>query len=268
MIRGQHVLQGIHEVLCGDGGNDLAVVVHPVLFPQGEGPSQAVGIPVPLGGQTFPHDALVVVLHQGVHAVGAHDHFQIGGGGQVVQGGGLAGIEDGVFGGVHTACGCTGITLGAAAAAQQTGCTGACGCQTAGLEELTARNRSTHNKFPLFFMLQKMRPARLRRPAAFPCSGDKKRRNGKHPLRLCNSPPDHSRVVKRSIASFCGGVNCFRAKKSAPRGQLSAVQGRFPLPLPRPAAWRPPRRRVLLPARPDAPWRGPRPPPAAFWCGS
>ena len=151
IVRGQDVLQGVHKVLCGDGGNDFAVVVHPVLIPQLEGPGQGVGIPVPLGGQTFAHDALVVVLDQRIHAVRAHDHFQIGGGGQIVQGGGLAGIQNGVLGGIDRAGSRTTGAAGrrTAAAAQQTGGTGGSGCQTAGLEELAARNRMFHDKIPL-----------------------------------------------------------------------------------------------------------------------
>ena len=125
VVRGQNILQGVHKVLCGDGGHDFAVVVHPVLLPQMEGPGQGVRIPVPAGGQTFAHDALVVVLDQRIHAVGTHDHFQIGGGGQVVQGGGLAGVQDGVLGGVHRAGSRAAGAAGrgaAAAAGQQTGC--------------------------------------------------------------------------------------------------------------------------------------------------
>ena len=177
VVRGQNILQGVHKVLRGDGGHDFAVVVHPVLLPQMEGPGQGVRIPVPAGGQTFAHDALVVVLDQRIHAVGTHDHFQVGGGGQVVQGGGLAGVQDGVLGGVHRAGSRAAGAAGrgtAAAAGQQTGCTCACGCQTAGFEELAARNQMIHDKIPLssYFMF-------LCAPAAgvhcFPSAGNCKK---------------------------------------------------------------------------------------------
>ena len=61
VVRGQDVLQSVHEVLCGDGGHDLAVAVHPVLLTQMERPGQGVGIPVPAGGQAFAHDALSLI---------------------------------------------------------------------------------------------------------------------------------------------------------------------------------------------------------------
>ena len=38
VVRGQDVLQSVHEVLCSDGGHDLAVAVHPVLLTQMERP--------------------------------------------------------------------------------------------------------------------------------------------------------------------------------------------------------------------------------------
>ena len=85
VVRGQDVLQSVHEVLCGDGGHDLAVAVHPVLLTQMERPGQGVDIPVPAGGQAFAHDALVVVLDQRIHAVCAHDHLKVSAGGQVVH---------------------------------------------------------------------------------------------------------------------------------------------------------------------------------------
>ena len=125
VVRGQDVLQSVHEVLCGDGGHDLAVAVHPVLLTQMERPGQGVDIPVPAGGQAFAHDALVVVLDQRIHAVCAHDHLKVGAGGQVVQGGGLAVVQDGVAG-AGTGRGCAGSAAGgrAAAASQQAGCAG------------------------------------------------------------------------------------------------------------------------------------------------
>ena len=181
VVRGQDVLQRVYEVLCGDRGHDLAVVVHPVLLPQVEGPSQGVDIPVPTGRQTFAHDALVVVLDEGIHAVCTHDHFQIGGSGQIVQGSGLAGVQDGVLGGID---GAGGGTAGAArrrtaaAAAQQPGCTGTCGCQTACLEKLTARNRSCHNKNPSFFVFHVLKAARPGTAVSHQRGGRQKRRNG------------------------------------------------------------------------------------------
>ena len=148
VVRGQDVLQGVHKVLRGHGSNDFAVAVHPVLVTQVERPGQGVHIPVPAGGQALFHHTLVVVLHQGVHAVGAHLHFQVGRGGQVVQSGRLAVVQDGI---AAAACrsrtGSRGAASGrtAAAAAQQTSCTGANGCQTAGLEELTTGDRMSHD---------------------------------------------------------------------------------------------------------------------------
>ena len=166
VIRGQHILQGIHKILCGHGGNDFAVVVHPVLPAQGEGPGQGVGIPLPLGGQALAHHALVVVLYQGVHAVCTHDHFQVGGGGQIVQGRRLAGIKHGVLAGIRTGSR-TGGTAAAlsAAAGQQTGGAGTCGCQAACLEELTTRNRLFHNEIPSFLRVEVWLPPKADRPA-------------------------------------------------------------------------------------------------------
>ena len=166
VIRGQHILQGIHKVLCGHGGNDFAVVVHPVLLAQGEGPGQGVGIPLPLGGQALAHHALVVVLDQGVHAVCTHDHFQVGGGGQVVQGCRLAGIKHGVLAGIRTGSRTGGAAAAlTAAAGQQTGGAGTCGCQAACLEELTTRNRLFHNEIPSFLRVEVWLPPKADRPA-------------------------------------------------------------------------------------------------------
>ena len=194
VIRGQDVLQGVHEVLRRDGGDDLAVAVHPVLIPQMERPGQGVGIPVPAGGQTLAHDALVVVLDQSVHAVCADDHLKVGAGGQVVQGGRLAVVQDGVAG-AGAGGGCAGGAAGrrAAAAGQQAGCAGTGGCQTAGLQELTAGDGSVHHKFPLFLLLLYRDSIRVARCPLFPVSGQlgcfyEKRATENHPLLLCNSP--------------------------------------------------------------------------------
>ena len=172
VVRGQDVLQSVHEVLCSDGGHDLAVAVHPVLLTQMERPGQGVDIPVPAGGQAFAHDALVVVLDQRIHAVCAHDHLKVGAGGQVVQGSGLAVVQDGVAG-AGTGRGCAGSAAGgrAAAASQQAGCAGTGGCQAAGLQELTAGDGSVHHKFPLFLFLLYKGQHRVVRCPLFPGNG-------------------------------------------------------------------------------------------------
>ena len=255
VLRGQDVLQGVHKVLCGNGGHHFTVAVHPVLFPQGEGPGQGVGVPLPLGGQALFHHALVVVLHQRIHAVGTHLHLQVGGSGQVVQGRRLAVVQDGVAaagarsgrpGGSAAAGGRT------AAAGEQTGCAGANGCQTAGFQELTTGDGSIH-KNPSFLRVRVSFPL-------FPGSGggtpqrggDEKRATDIHPLLLCNSPPA-TRVVSQSIALISRSVNRFW------QFLRSALRQR-PWRLPPPASWPPARRR--------APWRGPPPLPGAFWCGA
>ena len=179
-----------------------------------EGPGQGVRIPVPAGGQTFAHDALVVVLDQRIHAVGTHDHFQVGGGGQVVQGGGLAGVQDGVLGGVHRAGSRTAGAAGrgtAAAAGQQTGCTCACGCQTAGFEELAARNRMIHDKIPLssYFVFLCAPAAGVR---CFPSAGNcKKGATESFRYAFVTVPPDHSRVVTEKYSILSGGRQFFNS---------------------------------------------------------
>ena len=172
VVRGQDVLQSVHEVLCGNGGHDLAVAVHPVLLTQMERPGQGVDIPVPAGGQAFTHDAFVVVLDQRIHAVCAHDHLKVSAGGQVVQGSGLAVVQDGVAG-AGTGRGCAGSAAGgrAAAASQQAGCAGTGGCQAAGLQELTAGDGSVHHKFPLFLFLLYKGQHRVVRCPLFPGNG-------------------------------------------------------------------------------------------------
>ena len=149
----EQVAQGIHKVLRGDGGHHFAVHVHPVFVPQVEGPGQGGLVELPLGGQALPHDALVVVFHQGVDAVGAHHHLDVGGGGQVVQSRGLAGIQDGVAGGVRR--GGAPARGGAArtAGAEQPGGAGGGGGHAGGLEELPAGKGMTHKKLPFSFIL-------------------------------------------------------------------------------------------------------------------
>src|SRR5699024_4653232 len=149
----EQVAQGVHKVLGGDGGHHLAVHVHPVLVPQVEGPGQGGLVKLPLGGQALPHHALVVVLHQGVDAVGAHHHLDVGGGGQIVQGGGLAGIEDGIAGGVR--CGGPSARGGAAraAGAEQPGGAGGGGGHAGSFEELAAGKSMTHEKLPFILYM-------------------------------------------------------------------------------------------------------------------
>ena len=119
---------------------------------------------------------------------------QVGAGGQIVQGGRLAVVQDGVAG-AGAGGGCAGGAAGrrAAAAGQQAGCAGTGGCQTAGLQELTAGDGSVHHKFPLFLLLLYRDSIRVARCPLFPVSGQlgcfyEKRATENHPLLLCNSP--------------------------------------------------------------------------------
>ena len=140
-------------------------------------------------------------------------------------------------------------------------------------------------------------PAAGEVPPTAPRAAYEKRATEIHPLLLCNSPPA-TQVVSQSIALIGSGVNCFLPHCGPfcmpaircwrwgrrPPGPLPGQQEprfrrkrrHFQRPAPEPLPWRtPPRRFWLLPrqrawppALPRAPWRGRRPPPAAFWCGA
>ena len=144
VVRVQQIGQRVHKVLRGHGAQHRAGIVHPVLVPQVEGPCQGVGVPLPAGGKPFADLAAAVVLHQRVHAVGAVVQVRVGRADQVVQGGGLTGIQYGV-GGAVAGCG-SAARRGAAAAAQQPGSSGGKGCCTAGLQKLTAGKSMMHHK--------------------------------------------------------------------------------------------------------------------------
>ena len=150
VVRVQHIGQRIHKVLCGHRAQYLAIAVHPVLVPQVEGPGQAVGVPFPGSGKTLPDLAAVVVFHQCVDALGAVVEVRVGRADQIVQGGGMAGVQHGIGGAAAGSAGVAAIgSGGAAAAAQQTGsCSRKGGC-TAALQELTAGNGMTHSVIPL-----------------------------------------------------------------------------------------------------------------------
>ena len=152
VVRVQHVGQSIHKVLRGHRAKHLAVAVHPVLVPQVEGPCQAVGIPLPCSGQTFPDLAAVVVLHQRVDALGAVVKVRVRRADQIVQSGGLTGIQHGVGGAAAGSTGAAAAAIGsgrAAAAAQQTSrCHRKGGCAAA-LQELTAGDGMIHSKILL-----------------------------------------------------------------------------------------------------------------------
>ncbi len=82
-----------------------------------EGPCQGVGVPFPAGGKAFADLAAAVVLHQRVHAVGAVVQVRVGRADEIVQGGGLTGVQHSVGGAAVT--GGSTARRGAAAAAQQ-----------------------------------------------------------------------------------------------------------------------------------------------------
>ena len=94
---GQHILQGGHEVVGGHFRHGVALVVIPLhAAAKVEGPGQLVGGNLPAFGQAGQHLRVAVILHQGVHHVGAHGLIPGRAAGQVVQGGNLAAIEGGV----------------------------------------------------------------------------------------------------------------------------------------------------------------------------
>ena len=150
IVRVQHIGQRIHKVLRSHRTQHLTIAVHPVLVPQVEGPGQAVSVPLPSSGKALPDLAAVVVFHQCVDALGAVVEVRIGRADQIVQGGGLAGVQHGIGGAAAGSAGAAAIgSGGAAAAAQQTGsCSRKGGC-TAALQELTAGNGMTHSVIPL-----------------------------------------------------------------------------------------------------------------------
>ena len=147
--RGQDIPQRVHKVLGGHRGHHFAVAVHPVFIPQMEGPGQGVGVELPLGGQALPQNALGVVLQQGVHAVGAHLHLHIRGGGQIVEGGRLAGIEDGITA-LIPGSGVPGAGSAAAASAGKPGGAGPGSGQPGGFEKLAAGHGVLHHSIPRF----------------------------------------------------------------------------------------------------------------------
>ena len=148
VVRVQHIGQCVHKVLRGDGAQHFAVAVHPVLIPQVEGPGQGVGVPLPAGGKAFANFAAAVVLHQRVDALGAVVQVRVGRTDQVVQGGGLAGIQHGVGGAVPGAA--AAVRGRTAAAAQQAGGCHGKGGRAAALQELAAGDRMRHDKNPSF----------------------------------------------------------------------------------------------------------------------
>ena len=151
IVGGQLVAQGVHKILGGDGGDHFAVHVHPVFIPQGEGPGERGLVKGPLGGEALFHDALVVKLQQRIHAVGAHHHLDVRRGGQVVQGGGLAGIQNGIAGSIGRGCARGGPGGAGTAGAEQPGGADGGGGHAGRFEKLAARKDSTHEKLPFIF---------------------------------------------------------------------------------------------------------------------
>ena len=203
--RGEHILQRIHEVLCGDRAQYLTVAVHPVLIPQVEGPGQGIRIPLPGGGQTLADLAAVVVLHQRVHALGAVVQVRVCGADQIVQGGGLTGVQQGVGAAAGAAGGAAGSGR-AAAAAQQAGCRCGNNSGTADFQELAAGNGMTHKK-SLFLSdsgLDRMKLPRRHKP----------KKEATESIRyLFVTAYSYQRVTNASITLNPRGVNRFWAQR-------------------------------------------------------
>ena len=180
VVRVQQIGQRVHKVLRGHRAKHRAGIVHPVLVPQVEGPCQGVGVPLPAGGKAFADLTTVVVLHQRVHAMGAVVQVRVGRADEIIQGGGLAGVQHGVGGAAVTG---SAARSGAAAAAQQPGSSGRKGCRTACLEELAAGKSMMHHKKPLSLFV-------------------KKEATEPHPLPLLNSLSAIAGNFKSSIALF------------------------------------------------------------------
>ena len=96
---GQHILQGIHEVVGGHFGHGVALVVVPLhALAQVEGPGQLILGHFPALGQAGDDLGDAVVLHQGINHVGTNGLVPGVAAGEVVQGGNFAGVQ----GSVHT----------------------------------------------------------------------------------------------------------------------------------------------------------------------
>ena len=147
IVRVQHIGQCVHKVLRGHRAEDFAVAVQPVFVPEVEGPGQGVRIPCPVGGKTFADLAAVIVLHQRVDALGAVVQVRVGRADQIVQGGGLAGVQHSI-GSTSAAVGRTAAVAAgsgtAAAAAQQACCSGGKHGCAAALQELAAGDGMSH----------------------------------------------------------------------------------------------------------------------------
>ena len=97
----QDVVGGVHPVVGLDLGHFSAGLVHPFhALADVEGPLAGVGVGLPAFGQRGLDHAVAVILDEGVHHVGGDAQVFKGGGGQVVHGLHLAGVELAVGGGL------------------------------------------------------------------------------------------------------------------------------------------------------------------------
>ena len=171
----------------------------------GFGHGQGIRIPLPGGGQTLADLAAVVVLHQRVHALGAVVQVRVCGADQIVQSGGLTGVQQGVGAAAGAAGGAAGSGR-AAAAAQQAGCRCGNNSGTAGFQELAAGNGMTHKK-SLFLSdsgLDRMKLPRRHKP----------KKEATESIRyLFVTAYSYQRVTNASITLNPCGVNRFWAQR-------------------------------------------------------